>query len=168
MPGGPRQGRKLRKQCVIVSGIVFRARWKSCIEPVSRGATRRRGFPEDDGGWGYIRGIISCLVGFVGGKQSAQGCCRQTYYRRISYIHIRSPIALSKLLSLPQRRSRRDCSLRLFSRAPSVNSASLVHCDLFPKPRTTRAHPAWRIECTQPASCRLHGSCTYVAFHYCL
>lgn len=133
-----------------------------------RGATRRRGFPEDDDGWGYIRGIISCLVGFVGGKQSAQGCCRQTYYRRISYIHTRSPIALSKLLSLPQRRSRRDCTLRLFSRAPSVNSASLVHCDLFPKPRTTRAHPAWRIECTQPASCRLHGSCTYAAFHYCL
>jgi len=89
---------------------IFRICQKSCIESMPRdsaqrdatrrNATRRRGFPEDDGGRGFIRGIISCLVGFVGGKQSAQGCCRQTYYRRISYIHTFARCA-SKLLSLP-------------------------------------------------------------------
>jgi len=153
---------------VIVSGTVFRARWKSCIEPTPRGAARRRGFPKDDDGRGYIRGIISCLVGFVGGKQSAQGCCRQTYYRRISYIHTRSPAALSKLLSLLQRHLRRDCTLRLFSRTPSVNSASLVHCDLFPKPRTARAHFAWRIEWPQVVDCTGGALrwCSYVALHH--
>ena len=89
----------IRYVIVAFSGYVRKAASSRC-RATRRNATRRRGFPEDDGGRGFIRGIISCLVGFVGGKQSAQGCCRQTYYRRISYIHTFARCA-SKLLSLP-------------------------------------------------------------------
>lgn len=40
------------------------------IRKAAQPSTRR--IQLDDGTRGYIRGIISCLVGFVGGKQSAR------------------------------------------------------------------------------------------------
>lgn len=47
--------------------------------------------PVDDGTRGYIRGIISCLVGFVGGKQSARPLQANVLPRNTLHTHL-SPV----------------------------------------------------------------------------
>lgn len=76
MPGGPWQGRKPR-----YGMLSFREPFPGHSEKAATGATWL-GFPQDDVGQGYIRGIISCLVGFVRGKQSCIGLLQANVFYR--------------------------------------------------------------------------------------
>jgi len=151
-----------------------------------------RRVPQDEDGMareGCIRGIIACLGGFVGGKQSVP-LCRQTYYRGIlyifyiyiyiyiyimythTYIHTRPFASFSSYFRPPQwrphvgvanklRRASLCRRVALPRHGPSINSASLVHCDLFPKPRTARARTPRDV--SSALSSRAVG-CMYAAF----